>query len=128
MSSSGLENVIFCDNFVRMIRQIIFFENHFIEFYQNQEEKVKNKIQYVFELLKQVEIVPEKFLKHVEGTDGLFEVRVEYQSNIYRIFCCFDDGRLIVLFNGFQKKTQKAPKKEIEKSIKIMKEYIQSKK
>ena len=75
-----------CDNFARMIRQIIFFENHFIEFYQNQEEKVKNKIQYIFELLKQVEIVPEKFLKHVEGTDGLFEVRVEYQSNIYRIF------------------------------------------
>jgi phage-related protein len=111
-----------------MIRQIIFFENHFIEFYQNQEEKVKNKIQYVFELLKQVEIVPEKFLKHVEGTDGLFEVRVEYQSNIYRIFCCFDDGRLIILFNGFQKKTQKAPKKEIERAKKLMKEYIESKK
>jgi phage-related protein len=123
-----LENVIFCDNFVRMIRQIIFFENHFIEFYQNQEEKVKGKIQYVFELLKQVEIVPEKFLKHVEGTDGLFEVRVEYQSNIYRIFCCFDDGRLIILFNGFQKKTQKAPKKEIERAKKLMKEYIESKK
>jgi phage-related protein len=53
---------------------------------------------------------------------------VEYQSNIYRIFCCFDDGRLIILFNGFQKKTQKAPKKEIERAKKLMKEYIESKK
>lgn len=69
-----------------MVRKIIFYENHFIEFYQNQDEKVKNKIQYVFELIKQVERVPEKFLKHLEGTDGLFEVRIEFQSNIYRIF------------------------------------------
>jgi|SRR5690554_4402552 len=111
-----------------MLRKIIFYETHFIEFYQNQEEKVKNKIQYVFELIKQVDRVPEKFLKHLEGTEGLFEVRVEYQSNIYRIFCCFDEGRLVVLFNGFQKKTQKTPKKEIEKAERLMKEYFQSKK
>lgn len=90
-----------------MLRNIIFYKNHFIEFYQNQNDKVKNKIQYIFELIKQVERVPEKFLKHLEGTEGLFEVRVEYQSSIYRIFCCFDEGRLVVLFNGFQKKSQK---------------------
>jgi len=74
-----------------------------------------------------VDRVPEKFLKHLEGTEGLFEVRVEYQSNNYRIFCCFDEGRLVVLFNGFQKKTQKTPKKEIEKAERLMKEYFQSK-
>ncbi len=111
-----------------MVRKIIFYENHFIEFYQNQNEKVKNKIQYVFELIKQVERVPEKFLKHLEGTEGLFEVRVEYQSNICRIFCCFDDGRLVVLFNAFQKKTQKTPKKELEKAERLMKEYFHAKK
>jgi len=111
-----------------MGREIIFYENHFIEFYQNQDEKVKIKIQYVFELIKQVDRVPEKFLKHLEGTDGLFEVRVEYQSNIYRIFCCFDEGRLVVLFNGFQKKTQKTPKKELEKAERLMKQYFESKK
>ncbi len=122
-----MENVIFWDNFVRMVRKIIFYENHFMEFYQNQDEKVKSKIQYVFELIKQVERVPKKFLDHIKGTDGLFEVRVEYQSNIYRIFCCFDEGRLVVLFNGFQKKTQKTPKKEIEKAERLMKEYFQSK-
>jgi phage-related protein len=111
-----------------MVRKIIFYENHFIEFYQNLNDKVKSKIQYVFELIKQVERVPEKFLKHLEGTEGLFEVRVEYQSNIYRIFCCFDEGRLVVLFNGFQKKTQKTAKNEIEKAERLMKEYFQSKK
>ena len=110
-----------------MARKIIFYENHFIEFYQSQNEKVKSKIQYVFELIKQVDRVPEKFLKHLEGTEGLFEVRVEYQSNIYRIFCCFDEGSLVVLLNGFQKKTNKTPKKEIEKAERLMKEYFQTK-
>ena len=84
-----------------MIRKIIFHNNHFIEFYQNQDDKLKTKIQYVLELIKQVDRVPKKFLKHLTETDGLYEIRVEYQSNIYRIFCCFDEGKLVVLFNGF---------------------------
>lgn len=100
---------------------------HFIEFYQNQNSKVKGKIQYVFELIKQIERVPEKFLKHLKGTSGLYEIRVEYQSNIYRIFCCFDEDKLVVLFNGFQKKTQKTPKKEIEKAERLMKLYFEQK-
>ena len=107
-----------------MNREIIFHENHFIEFYQVQNDKVKEKIKYVLELIKQVEKVPEKFLKHLTNTDGLYEIRIEYQSNIYRIFCCFDKGKLVVLFNAFQKKTQKTPKKEIEKAIKLMDEYF----
>ena len=110
-----------------MIRKIIFFENHFIEFYQKQDSKVKGKIQYAFELIKQVERVPEKFLKHLTGMNGLYEIRIEYQSNIYRIFCCFDKGKLVVLFNGFQKKTQKTPKKELQKAIKLMKLYFEQK-
>jgi len=77
-----------------MVKKIIFFENHFITFYQKQDSKVKSKIQYVFELIKQVNKVPKKFLKHVAETKGLYEIRIEYQSNIYRIFCCFDKGKL----------------------------------
>jgi len=111
-----------------MIREIIFFENYFIEFYQKQDIKVKRKIQYVFELIKQVDRVPEKFLKQLKGTDGLYEIRIEYESNIYRIFCCFDKGKLVVLFNGFQKKTRKTPKKEIEKAEKLKKSYFEQKK
>ena len=111
-----------------MVRSIIFYENHFIEFYQKQNQKVKRKIQYVFELIEQVDRVPEKFLKHITGTNGLYEIRVEYQSNIYRIFCCFDAGHLVILFNGFQKKSQKTPQKEIEKATQLMMEYFKNKK
>ncbi|PZX55899.1 phage derived Gp49-like protein DUF891 [Algoriphagus ratkowskyi] len=110
-----------------MNRRIIFYENYFIEFYREQDQKVKGKIQYVFELIKQVDRVPEKFLKHLSGTHGLYEIRIEYQSSIYRIFCCFDEGQLVVLFNGFQKKSQKTPRKELEKAEKIMRDYFESK-
>ena len=80
------------------------------------------------ELIKQVDRVPEKFLKHLTGTNGLYEIPVEYQSNIYRIFCCFDEGQLVVLFSGFQKKSQKTPQKEIDKAEKLMNDYLNSKK
>ena len=66
-------------------------------------------------------------MKHIEGTNGLYEVRIELGSNIYRIFCCFDDGRLVVLFNGFQKKTQKTPKSQIDKAEKLKNEYFNEK-
>ena len=110
-----------------MVREIVFFDNYFIEFYQNQNNKVREKIQYVLEVIKQVDRVPEKFLKHLTGTNGLYEIRVEYQSNIYRIFCCFDEGKLVVLFNGFQKKSQKTPKAELDKAVKIMNAYFNQK-
>jgi phage-related protein len=71
--------------------------------------------------------IPKKFFEHITGTDGLFEIRIEFESNIYRIFCCFDEGKLVVLFNGFIKKSQKTPQKEIEKALKIKQEYFNSK-
>lgn len=110
-----------------MIRDIIFFEDHFIDFYQKQDQMVKSKIQYVLELIRQIDRVPEKFLKHMTGTDGLYEIRVQYQSNIYRIFCCFDSGELVVLLSAFQKKSQKTPKKEIDKAIRLMNKYFDNK-
>lgn len=110
-----------------MTRQIIFHGDYFLDFYQSLDAKVKTKIQYVLELIKQVERVPVKFLAPMTGYEGLYEVRVEYQSNIYRIFCCFDEGRLVVLFNGFQKKTQKTPKEELEKAMRLKNEYFKLK-
>lgn len=111
-----------------MVRTIVFYEDYFIEFYQKQNQNVKRKIQYVFELIEQVDRVPEKFLKHLTGTNGLYEIRIEYRPNIYRIFCCLDEGKLVVLFNAFQKKTQKTPKSELEKAKQLMSEYFQNKK
>jgi len=109
---------------VRAERQIHFYGHHFQDFYLSVDEKVQVKIEHVFRLIKTVEKVPEKFLKHVEDTDGLYEVRIEVGSNIYRIFCCFDKGNLVVLFNAFQKKSQKTPKREIELAEKLRKEYF----
>ncbi len=111
-----------------MKRQIVFHGEYFIDFYKELDLGIKSKFKYVFELIRQVEIIPKKFLAPLKGYDGLFEIRIEYQSNIYRVFCCFDKGKLIVLFNGFQKKTQKTPKKEIEKAMKLKKEYFLTKK
>jgi len=109
-------------------RQIIFHDHYFQNFYLEQTWKVQEKIEYVFKIIRTVQNVPKKFLDHMTGTDGLYEIRVEFESNIYRIFCCFDKGNLVVLFNGFQKKTQKTPKKEIDLALKLKDEYFNSKK
>jgi len=74
-------------------------------------------------LIEELERVPETYLKHIENTDGLFEIRVQQGSDIFRVFCFFDQGKLVILANGFQKKMQKTPKKEIERAIKIKNEY-----
>jgi len=111
-----------------MQRKIIFYEHYFTDFYLKQSEKVQEKIEYVFKILRTVQNVPKKFLDHMTGTDGLYEIRIEFESNIYRIFYCFDKGNLVVLFNGFQKKSQKTPKKEIDLALKLKDEYFNSKK
>jgi len=74
-----------------------------------------------------VDRIPQKFLTHIEGTDGLYEIRIKEGSDIYRVFCCFDAGRIVILFNGFQKKSQKTPRKEIEKALRIKQDYFKSK-
>ena len=109
-------------------RRIIFHGHYFQEFYLSVNDNVKEKIGYVFRLIKTVEKVSEKFLKHIEGADGLFEIRIEVGSSIYRVFCCFDKGNLVVLFNGFQKKAQKTPRKENELAEQLKAEYFAAKK
>jgi phage-related protein len=113
---------------VEQIRELIFYKQFFEEFFEGLTEKVKEKIDYVLYLVTHAERVPEKFLKHLEGSKGLYEIRVEVGNNIYRIFCCFDKGKVVVLFNGFQKKTQKTPKGEIEQALKLMQEYFDDQK
>jgi phage-related protein len=109
-------------------RTVVFYENYFSDFFTKQREKVKEKIIWTLSLIEEIQKVPETYLKHIEGTDGLFEIRVQQGSDIFRIFCFFDEGNLVILTNGFQKKTQKTPKQEIERAIKIKKEYRNEKK
>jgi len=104
-------------------RTINIYKDYFQTFFDKQNKKVKAKIVWTFDLIEDLERVPETYLKHIEGTDGLYEIRVQLASDIFRIFCFFDKGQLVILANGFQKKTQKAPKKEIELALKIKAEY-----
>ena len=85
------------------------------------KEKEQEKIQYGLLLLKTQDRLPKKFVKLIR--DGLYELRTEYNGNIYRVFLIFDEGQIIVLFNGFQKKTQRTPSSEIEKALKIKEAY-----
>lgn len=108
-------------------RQIIYFKDYFLDFFDQQTEKVKEKIDHVLFVVTVADRIPQKFFQYLEGTNGLYEIRVEFQGNIYRIFCCFDEGQVVVLFNGFQKKSQKTPFGELDKAVKIMNEYFDEK-
>jgi phage-related protein len=110
------------------VRTIIIYKEYFSEFFVKQRQKVKDKIIWTFDLIEELQRVPETYLKHLENTDALYEIRMQLGSDIFRIFCFFDQGQLIVLANGFQKKTQKTPQKEIEKALKIKEEYFNEKK
>jgi len=92
-----------------------------------QTDKVRKKIAQTLVWLQILDRLPITILKSIEGKKGLFEIRVEFGGDIFRVFCCFDEGSLVILFNGFQKKTQKTPSGEIEKAERLMKEYFESK-
>ena len=104
-------------------RTIILYKDYFEEFFVKQRQKVRDKIIWTFDLIENLQRVPELYLKHIESTEGLYEIRVQMGRDIYRIFCFFDQGQLVVIANGFQKKSQKTPKQEIEMALKIKGEY-----
>lgn len=108
-----------------MERKIIAYKGYFKEFLNSLDARTQDKILYVLMLLETQDRIPVKFMRLID--EGLYELRIEYQSNIYRIFFCFDGGRIVILFNGFQKKSGKTPKKEIEKAKILRKEYYGSK-
>jgi len=110
-----------------MERRIALYGSYFSEFYEKQSDKVRDKIDYVLDLVKYEERVPRKFLKFLSGTDGLYEIKISTVFSNIRIFCFFDDGRLVVLTNCFVKKTQKTPKKHLDLAVKLKKEYFANK-
>lgn len=110
-----------------IIRDIFFFEDYYLDFYDDLKIEVKKKFDWTLQLIATHERVPKKYFQHITGSNGLFEIRVEVGSNIFRVFSFFDKGQLVVLINGFQKKTQKTPKSEIELAEKLKKEYFDGK-
>lgn len=110
------------------IREIIAYKNHFEDFLKSQPVKVQNKIFKIIEAIETLERIPTTYLKLIFGTNGLYEARIQLGSDIWRVFCFFDKGRLVILLNGFQKKTEKTPKNEVDKAINLMNEYYESRK
>lgn len=110
------------------IRQLVVFEDHFKEFRKTLDRDALKKLYQVLTLIMKVEVVPNRFLKAIKERKGLYEIRSEYEGNIYRVFCCFDEGNLVILFNGFQKKTQKTPIEQLDKAEALMKKYFEQKK
>lgn len=109
------------------VRKVIAYKHYFEEFLAKQPVKVQDKIFKIIEAIETLERIPENYLKSISGTKGLYEARISLASNIWRVFCFFDHGRLVILLNGFTKKTQKTPKKEIQKAVRLMNEYFNEK-
>ena len=112
----------------KYVRQVVAYANYFKDLKKTLSKETLQKMYQIFIYIMTQEQVPVKFLKAITGVARLYEIRVEEGGNIYRIFCCMDEGRLVILFNGFQKKTQKTPQGEIERAKRIMNEYFAQKK
>ena len=106
-------------------RKITAYKNYFWDFMSTLEDSAANKVYYSLDILKTQQRISKKFAEHVR--EGVYEVKAEYEGNIYRVFFCFDEGHVVILFNGFQKKTNKTPVGEINKAIQLKKEYYASK-
>lgn len=108
-------------------REVYYFKRYYLDFFEKQKPVVQQKLNWTIELIAKLEKIPEKYFKHLTGTSGLYEIRVEVGSDIYRVFSFFDKGRLIIIINGFQKKTRKTPANEIERAEKIKRSYFDEK-
>ncbi len=108
-------------------RELYFFKTYFEEFYDNQTDKVKNKILWTLRVIRELDQIPEVYLKYIKNSSGLYEIRVQVGNNIFRVFCFFDVDNIVVIGHGFQKKSQKTPKQQIEKAEQIKREYYESK-
>ena len=111
----------------KFIRDIFYYQNYYLEFFEKLKPEVKRKFNWTLQLIAIIDKVPEKYFKHMTGSSGIFEVRVEVGSDIYRVFSFFDKGQLIILLNGFKKKSQKTPKNELELAERLKKQYFNEK-
>ena len=109
------------------VREVITYKEYFDDFFKKQPQKVRDKIIKVLDIIEQIDRIPTTYLKYIERTNGLFEVRVQLGNNIFRIFCFFDGNKLVVLLSGFQKKTQKTPPEEIKRAERLMTDYYKEK-
>ena len=108
-------------------RELFFFKNYFKDFYDKQRPKVKKRIIWTLKVIEDVDRIPEIYFKRIEGSDGIYEIRVQSGNDIFRIFSFFDKNKLVIVGHGFQKKTQKTPQSQLDMAEKIRKEYYENK-
>lgn len=108
-------------------RTVVAYRNCFEAFMDEQTPKAQAKILQILRLVEELEIVPQNYLKHIEGTNGLYEIRIGYGRQAFRVLCCFDEGKLVILLSAFVKKTQKTPLGEINKALALKKSYFEEK-
>jgi phage-related protein len=111
----------------KFIRDIFYYKDYYLNFFDTLKPEVQRKFNWTLQLIATLDRVPEKYFKHMAGSTGIFEIRVEVGSDIYRVFSFFDKGQIVILLNGFQKKTQKTPKNEIDLAEKLKKQYFDEK-
>jgi phage-related protein len=109
------------------MRELFYYKNYYLDFFKTLNPEVRKKFNWTLQLISEFDRVPKKYFSHITESSGLFEIRVEVGSNIYRVFSFFDEGNLIILVNGFQKKTQKTPKNEIQLAEELKKQYFDEK-
>jgi len=111
----------------KFVRNIFYYKSYYLDYYASLNPEGKKKFNWTLQLISEIERVPEKYFSHLTGSSGLFEIRVEVGSNIFRVFSFFDEGKLVVLVNGFIKKTTKTPMNEIDLAEKLKKQYFDEK-
>ena len=111
----------------KIVRSVFYFKNYYLDFFATLKPEVKIKFNWTLKLIATLDKIPSKYFSHMTGTTGIYEIKVEVGSDIYRVFSFFDKGKLVILVNGFQKKSQKTPKQEIELAEKLKKQYFDEK-
>ena len=106
-----------------MRRKIILFGDYYLSFLKKLSVNERVKLERAVLLLESEDKIPHHYIKFIR--DGVYEFRVNYGNNEFRIFFIHDGDKIVVLFNGFRKKSQKTPQNEIEKAIKLKNEYYE---
>jgi len=109
------------------IRHIVYYRDYYLNFFAGLRPPVKSKFNWTLQLIATLDRIPERYFKHLSGTNGLYEIRVEVGSDIYRVFCFFDKQQLVILMNGFVKKSHKTPRSMIQQAEKLLKQYFNEK-
>ncbi len=108
-------------------RKIFYYKDYYLDFFNQLKPDVKKKFNWTLQLIATLNRVPQKYFQHITGSTGLYEIRVEVGSNIFRVFSFFDKENLIIIVNGFQKKVQRTPKSEIDLAERLKKQYFDEK-